>query len=42
MKVKEPVWKENHVIKNIVTGEFQGNIIVYQRQALEIWEDYVI
>jgi hypothetical protein len=41
MKTKELGWKENHGIQNIGIHDSQGNIIVDQRQVLQIWENYI-
>jgi hypothetical protein len=42
MKTTELSWKENHGIQNIGIGDSQGNIIIDQRQVLQIWENYII
>jgi hypothetical protein len=41
MKTKELGWKENHGIQNIGIENSQGNIIIDQRQVLQIWENYI-
>jgi hypothetical protein len=41
MKTEEPGWKENHGIQNIGIEDSQGNMIVDQRQVLQIWEKYI-
>jgi hypothetical protein len=33
--------KENRGIKNISTEDYNGNIIVGKRQALQMWENYI-
>jgi hypothetical protein len=41
MKTKELGWKENHGIQNISIEDFQGNVMIDQRQVLQIWENYI-
>jgi hypothetical protein len=41
MKTKELGLKENHGIQNIGIGDSQGNMIIDQRQAPQIWENYI-
>jgi hypothetical protein len=41
MKTKELGWKENHEIQNIGIEDSQENIIIDQRQVLQIWENYI-
>jgi hypothetical protein len=41
MKTKELGWKENHGFQNIAIRDSQGNIIINQRQVLQIWENYI-
>jgi hypothetical protein len=41
MKTKELGWKENHGIQNMGSEDSQGNIIIDQRQVLQIWENYI-
>ena len=40
MKTKELSWKEKQEIQNIAVEDSQGNIIVYQKQVVIIWENY--
>jgi hypothetical protein len=40
-KTKELGWKENHGIQNIGIADSQGNIIIDQRQVLQILENYI-
>jgi uncharacterized membrane-anchored protein len=41
LTTKELDWKENHGIQNIGIEDPQGNIIIDQRQVLQIWENYI-
>jgi ribonuclease HIII len=41
MKTKELGWKENNRIQNTSIEESQENIIIDQRQVLNIWENYI-
>jgi hypothetical protein len=41
MKTKELGWKENHGIQNVGIEDSQGNIIIDQRQVLQICENYI-
>jgi hypothetical protein len=41
MKTKELGWKENHRIQNIGIENSRGNMIIDQRQVLQILENYI-
>ena len=41
MKTKELGWNETQGIESIGIEDSQGNRIVYQRQVLKIWENYI-
>jgi hypothetical protein len=41
MKTKELGLTENHGIQNIGIEDSQENIIIYQRQVLQTWENYI-
>jgi hypothetical protein len=41
MKTNELGFKENHGIQNTGIAHSQGNIIIDQGRALQIWENYI-
>jgi hypothetical protein len=41
IKIEEIGWEENHGIRSIGIEDSQGNIIIDQRQMLQIWENYI-
>jgi hypothetical protein len=41
IKTKGPGWKEKHRIQNIYIEDSKVNTIVYRRQELKIWENYI-
>jgi hypothetical protein len=40
-KAKELDWKDNNGIRTVGFEDSQGNIIVDQKQVLNIWESYI-